>query len=396
MIAPTQPSAISHTPEASSRKGLPWRRPAASMWRSILVAAAIMACGALAFLLTHGYATGWNWKDDLWDAGYYFRIAFSGYRSGDGHILAFLPGYPILLAPAARLLPQFPFLASFITSSILSMIGGAALYRLLRKRLDTWTSLAGVALLAFSPFAVYLYNGYSEPAFFVCALLTLVWLTDGYLLLAALSTGYAFLCRPYAFALLPLFLPVAWQLVRQRDFWKLGWIVLLGAAPALIYCGWMYHAFGDPFVAAKAINNWHQYESISASWPLPVRTMLVFHFTFRDSAPGTWSLSLIMYFLAACATLAAAGSLPGKLVVYSLLLLVCVYFTDALVPVNLGRHAMLAFAAYPAIAAVLYGTKSDGMWASASRHGAFAIALLFFVAIFIVMGIRFSLGLWVS
>jgi len=368
----------------------------ASTWPGTLAAAAIMACGALSFLLTHGYATGWNWTNDLWDTGYYFQIASSGYRSGGGHALAFLPGYPILLAPAARLLPQLPFLASFITSSILSILGGAVLFRLLCKRLDTWTSLAGIALLAFSPFAIYFYNGYSEPAFFVCVVLTLAWLTDGYLLLAAFATGYAFLCRPYAFALLPLFLPVAWQLVRQRDFWKLGWIVLLGAAPALIYCAWMYHSFGDPFMAAKALTHWQKYESISGSWPLPIRTMLAFHFAFRDSAPGTWSLSLITYFLAACATLAAAGRLPGKLVVYSLLLLVCVYFTDALVPVNLGRHAMLAFAACPAIAALLYGTKSDGAWATASRHGAFAIALLFFIATFVVMGSRFSLGLWVS
>lgn len=396
MMSRTQTSAACHITESGNRLGSPSRGRDGLTWPGTIAAAAIVVCGALVFLLTHGYATGWNWTKDLWDAGYYFQIASSGYRSGDGHVLAFLPGYPILLAPAARLLPQLPFLASFITSSILSTAGGTMLYRLLRRRLGTWTSLCGIALLAFSPFAIYLYNGYSEPAFLVCVVLTLAWLTDGYLLLAAFATGYAFLCRPYAVALLPLFLPAAWQLMRQRNFWKLGWIVLLGAAPALIYCAWMYHVFGDPLVAAKALNHWQQYESISASWPLPIRTMLAFHFTFRDSAPGTWPLSLIMYFLAASATLAAAGRLPGKLVVYSLLLLVCVYFTDALVPVNLGRHAMLAFAACPAIAAVLYGTKSDGAWASASRHGAFAVALLFFIATFIVTGNRFSLGLWVS
>ncbi|HEX5952098.1 MAG TPA: hypothetical protein VFY94_02885 [Rhodanobacteraceae bacterium] len=365
--------------------------------RGTLAAAAVMACAALVFFVTHGYQTGWRLTGEHWDAGYYFKIATSGYRADPTQaLLAFLPGYPIFLAPAAQLLPNHPFLASFITSSILSIIGGAALYRLLRRRLDAWTSLAGIALLAFSPFSIYLYNGYSESAFLLAAALALVWLAGGRPVPAALATGYAFLCRPYALALAVLFIPVAWRLLRERDIWKLGWIVVLGTLPTLLYCAYLYHAFGDPFIPLKSLADWHKYQSISHAWPRPIRTLYAFLFAFRDSSPGSWSLSLAMYPLAACATLAAAARLPARLVVYSLLVLACVYLTDALIPLNLGRHAMLAFATGPALAAVIYGRERGPAWTAAAQHAAFAIAFLFFMGTFIVMGIHFSLGQWVS
>lgn len=361
-----------------------------------LAAGAIMAAAAAVFFVTHGYATGWNLSHELWDADYYFGIAAAGYRGGSSHLLAFLPGYPILLIPAARLLSATPFLASFVTSSILSVLGGVVLYRVLRRHLGAGISLAGIALLAFSPFSIYLFNGYSEPAFFLAAVLALLCLQEGRLLPAAAAVGYAFICRPYAIALVPLFLPPVWRLLRERDIWKTGWIVVLGALPALLYCGWMYHFVGDPFIASKALTHWDQYETISSAWPLPIRTWFAFRFAFRDSAPGSWALSLIFYFLAACAILAAAGRLPRRLTVYSLLLLACVYFTDALAPVNLGRHALLAFAAGPAIAVTLYARRDGTAWAAAARHCGFALALLFFVGAFIVMGTRFSQGMWVS
>lgn len=367
-----------------------------SRWPGSFVAAAIMLCAAATFFLVHGFATGWNLTSELWDTGYYFQIARSGYHSAGDRALAFLPGYPILLMPAAHLLTWQPFLASFLTSTLLGAIAGALLFRLLRKHMDTWTSLAGIALLAFSPFSIYLYNGYSEPAFFLCVALTLTWLGNGRLLLAAAATGYAFLCRPYAIALVPLFAPAAWRLLRERDFWTLGRVVALGAVPGLLYAGWMYHAFGDPFIAFKTLAHWKQYESISSAWPWPIRAMYGFYLAFRDSASGSAALSLIAFFLGAIAVLASASRLPCQLVAYSLLLLACVALGDGLDPVNLGRHSLLAFAAFPGIAAMLYSTQATGKWASRMRHCTFAVALLFFAALFTVMAVRFSQGLWVS
>lgn len=368
----------------------------ASMPIGMLAAAALMLCAAAAFFLTHGFTTGWNLTSEAWDTGYYFQIARSGYHSIGDRALAFLPGYPILLMPAARLLAWQPFLASFLTSTLLSTIAGVSLFRLLRQCMDTWTSLAGIALLAFSPFSIYLYNGYSEPAFFLCVVLTLTWLGNGRLLLAAAATGYAFLCRPYAIALVPLFMPAAWRLLRERDFWTLGRMVALGAAPGLLYAGWMYHAFGDPFIAFKTLAHWKQYESISSAWPWPIRAMYGFYFAFRDSAPGSAALSLMACWLAVIVVLASALRLPRQLVAYSLLLLACVVMGDALDPVNLGRHCMLAFAAFPGIAALLYPTPATGRQASRAQHCAFAVTLLFFAALFVVMTMRFSQGLWVS
>lgn len=365
-------------------------------WRGTLAAGAIVASAALVFLLVHGLTAGWNSITENWDAGYYFRIAAGGYGAVRGNLQAFLPGYPVLLAPAARLLPQAPFLASFITSSTLSVLAGGVLFHLLRERLDATTALAGIALLAFSPFSIYLYNGYSEAAFILAASLTLWWLANKHLLLAAAATGFALICRPFAIALLPLFLPEAWHLLRKRDFWTLGRMVLLGALPSLLYFGYMQHAYGDPFIGAKALAHWEQYEPISHAWSLPVRTMYGFYFSFQNAAPGTWMLSLGMYFFSVVTVLAACSRLPRRLSAYSLLLLACVYLADALVPINLGRHALLAFAFAPAFAILLKDGHSESEYGAISRYAAFGIAFAFFASMFVVTSIRFSQGLWVS
>jgi hypothetical protein len=365
-------------------------------WRGTLAAGAIVAGAAIVFLLVHGFVTGWNFTTENWDAGYYFRIAASGYGTTRGNIQAFLPGYPVLLAPGARLLPQAPFLASFITSSMLSILAGGVLYRVLRERLDTATALIGIALLAFSPFSIYFYNGYSEAAFILAASLTLLWLAERHLLLAAVATGYALICRPYALALLPLFLPGAWLLLGKRDFWTLGRMVFLGALPSLLYFGYMQHVYGDPFIGAKVLTHWEQYEPISQAWPLPVRTMYGFYFSFQNAAPGTWMLSLGMYFFSVITVLAACSRLPWRLAAYSLLLLACVYATDALVPINLGRHALLAFAFAPALAILLGNGHSESRCAAITRHAASGIALAFFASMFVVTSMRFCQGLWVS
>lgn len=361
-----------------------------------LAAAAIMACAALVFFVAHGYATHWNFVAEHWDANFYYQIARGGYHSAHDQTLAFLPGYSILLIPATRLFSQHPFFASFVTSSILSVLGGTVLYRLLRLRLDIGTSLAGIALFAFSPFAIYFFNGYSEAAFLLAAALALLWLATDDPLPAAFAAGYALLCRPYALALLPLFLPIAWQLLRARDFWRLGWMVALGALPILAYAGYLYYAFGDPFLPWKTLSLWHKYQSISHAWPRPIRTLYGFYFAYRNAAPGSWALSLFMYFVTVCATLAASARLPCRLTTYGILVCVCVYLTDALIPVNLGRHVLLAFAAGPAIAAIVYADRHATVWQRLAAHAAFAMAFLFSAGTFIVMGMRFSAGLWVS
>jgi Gpi18-like mannosyltransferase len=375
--------------------------PAAGQQRTWLVpdtlaAAAIMVCAALVFFMTHGYATHGNFVAAHWDANFYYQIARHGYHSAHDQTLAFLPGYSILLIPATRLFAHHPFIASFVTSSILSVLGGAVLYRLLRLRLDIGTSLAGIALFAFSPFAIYFFNGYSEAAFLLAAALALLWLATDDPLPAAFAAGYALIWRPYALALLPLFLPIAWQLLRARDFWRLGRMITLGALPILAYAGYLYYAFGDPFLPWKTLSLWHKYQSISHAWPRPVRTLYAFYFAYRNNAPGSWALALFIYFVTACATLVASARLPRQLVVYSVLVLACVYLTDALIPVNLGRHELLAFAASPAIAAIVYMDRHATPWQRVAAHAAFAMAFLFSIGTFIVMSMRFSAGLWVS
>lgn len=362
-----------------------------------LLAGGIIACAALAFFAVHGIATHWDLTHEAWDANWYSRIAASGYHGVHPQKLAFLPGYPLLLAPVVHALGfDLRFLASFLTSSVLSILGGIALFRVLRARCNTATSLLGIALLAFSPFAIYLYNGYSEAAFFLCVSLALLSLQRGRLLLAAGITGYAFLCRPYALALVPLFIPAAWVLVRERNLLKLGGIVALGALPTLLYCAYMQHAFGDPFIGSTTLAQWRRYDSISHAWPYWTRTLYGFHFAFRNNAPGTSALSLIAYFAAVITLLAVGGRIPRRLLAYSLLLLACVYLSDALIPRNLGRHTLLAFGCGPALAAALLPAPNIRGWTQSGRYVACGITLLFFMALFVTTSLRYSMKLWVS
>ncbi|GEM_PF-5843203 len=360
----------------------------------------IVFCAAAVFFVAHGLVTQWDLAGNNWDARHYFAIASHGYPAIssvlDNGYAGFLPGYPLLLAPAAHLFPQEAFLASFITSTLLSSLGAICLLRVLRQRLELQTALAGIALLAFSPFAIYLYNGYSEVALFAGAMLVLYLLQRGRFLLAAAIAGYALICRPHAIALLPLFVPHGWRLLRSGNWFELGAMVALWALPGLVYGFWMLHLYGDPFALSKTLTLWGRFENIGHAWPLPVRAGYSAWLSFGYNGPNAWALCLCAWLLALVATLAGARHLPCTLVVYGLCVLLFIWFTTGLVPTNLGRHSLMVFTTGPAIATGLVPRSSDSLMVRCAAWGAFAAALVSFSAIFIVMTVRFSFGQWVS
>ncbi|HSP38167.1 MAG TPA: mannosyltransferase family protein [Frankiaceae bacterium] len=120
-----------------------------------------------------------------WDAGWYLRIAQHWYfwppfqqdrlGYGQGHI-AFLPLPPLLIKITQLFTGSFA-LAGLLVSAAASAIALVALVRLVRLELgdlpdqlrDTGARAAPL-LLAFSPYAVFLFLPYSEPVFLACAI----------------------------------------------------------------------------------------------------------------------------------------------------------------------------------------------------------------------------------
>lgn len=365
----------------------------------VIVAVLIASLAAATFFVAHGMATGWNWVAEKWDGIYYYYIALHGYvKQGYGGEakFSFLPGYSILLIPATRALPSTPFLASFFTSSILTAIGSALLYRLLRKWMQLWPCLAAIALLVFSPFAIYLYNGYAEAALFVCVAGALLCVHSGRILGGAALAGFALICRPHAIALLPVLFVPAWRLLRAGEILRLGLAVLLVAAPFLLYAFYMLHLAGDPFIIFKRLTMWTRYGVIAQAWPMATKVLYSFYYSLREGGPNVWVLSLGMFFLSWAAILMAIGRIPVELVAYGLFALAFVFATEGLVPLNLGRHSMAAFAVGPALAACIYARATESATQRIASHLCFIAVLLAFFAAFVMMSQRFSLGQWVS
>ena len=365
----------------------------------IILAVLIVSSAAATLFLVHGIATAWNVVAEKWDGIYYYYIALNGYVSqgyGGEAKFSFLPGYSILLIPATRLLPSAPFLASFLTSSALTATGGALLYRLLRSSLRQWPSLAAIALLAFSPFAIYLYDGYAEAALFACVAGALLCLHSRRILGAAALAGFALICRPHAIALLPLFAVPGWRLLRTRQIFKLGLTITLISTPFILYAIYMLHLTGDSLIIAKRLTMWTRYGVIAQAWPIGTKILYSFYYSFREGGPNVWALSLGMFFLSWAATLKTVDKIPAELLAYGLLTLAFVFVTDALVPLNLGRHSMAAFTIGPALAACIYPRTRQHMGARVANHLCFISVLLVFVAMFVMMAQRFSLGQWVS
>lgn len=365
----------------------------------IVLAILIASLAAATFFVAHGIATGWDRVAEKWDGIYYYYLALNGYvKQGYGGEakFSFLPGYSILLIPAAKALPSTPFLASFFTSSVLTATGSALLYRLLREWLQLWPSLAAIALLVFSPFAIYLYNGYSEAALFVCAAGALLCLRSHRLVGAAAFTGFALICRPHAIALLPLFVSPAWRLLRSGQILRLGLVTALVTTPFVLYALYMLHVAGDPFVIVKRMTMWTRYGVIAQAWPVGTKILYSFYYSFREGGPNIWVLSLGMFFLSWTVILMAIGRIPVELASYGLLTLIFVLVTEGLIPLNLGRHSMAAFAAGPALAACIYQRAHQSLTQRIASHLCFISVLLIFLAGFVMMAERFSLGQWVS
>jgi hypothetical protein len=279
-----------------------------------------------------------------WDAGWYLRIARTGY-SWFGSTEAFFPFFPLLWRGVGTLLAHPDtsirwYAAGMVASNLAALVGFVAVAMLIFDETRS-RSVAGrtVQVLAAYPLAFYLAAPFSEGLFLATASLSLLFTRRGWWWAAAGSAYLAGLTRPSAVILL---LPMAWEYARQHGWWsRPAWtgatllarlrelavgIPVVGGVPLgiLTYMAYLWRHTGNPLQFVASQKAW----SRVAQPPWTTAQLLLQHLA-AQPAWGYWQqivlLDVALFLLFAAITLAAIRTVPFAFTLYMAgLLAVCV------------------------------------------------------------------------
>ena len=376
--------------------------PPAGIWFPLIV----FALSLTLFLCVRGYARIGSpiTKPLLWDGAWYQQIVEQGYFTDgnlyESHNVVYAPLYPILCAGVKRLFSTPTFYAMLIVSAGCALGAMMALYRLLTRMTSQSAAMWSLLFLAFGPFSVFLYSGYSEPLFLFLAVLFFYALIDERWMTAGLIAGIASASRPYG----PIMaLTLAFAATRSyflANGWKLNLSSrqLQGAAIGLPLCFtgtaafslYLYHRFGDPLLFVHNGISWTDTGS-----PSPFLDGLAFAYIPRGIMEnflyfGPFSpslLGLLLFALGPVLIVWLWHELPPLVIFFMLASFLFLHFTllerDVEI-VNLGRHfTLLPF--YPLLLAFAVDPKRMGRL----KFVPAALLLLSFVALNIAYTIMY-------
>ncbi len=373
----------------------------------------VFALSLALFLLARGYARIGSpiTQPLVWDGAWYQQIVEQGYFTDgnlyESHNVVYAPLYPMLCAGMKRVLSIPTFYAMLIVSAGCTLGAMLFLYRLLARMFPESVAKWSLLFLAFGPFSVFLYSGYSEPLFLFLAVLFFSALMDERWVTAGLIAGIASASRPYG----PIMaLTLAFAAARSyylANGWKLklrSW-QLQGAAIGLPLCFtgtaafslYLNHRFGDPLLFIHNGISWTDTGS-----PSPLLDGLAFAYIprgvledFRYFGPFFPGLAgLALFALGPVLIFWLWRELPPLVIFFMLASFLFLHVTlierDVEI-VNLGRHfTLLPF--YPLLLAIAVDPKRMG------RLKFVPAALLFvgFVALDIAYTIMFFYKRFVS
>jgi hypothetical protein len=199
----------------------------------------------------------------------YIYIALSGY--GTETSTAFFPLWPLLLhivgAPLGASTHLY-YLIGIVLANILFFLALVLLYLLTVELFDHQTARKALIYLAFAPYALFFFIGYTESLFLVLCLATFYCLQRaakygdiGYWWLAGLSGLLAALTRSQGFLLTVPFSVVfaqrylvasKIQLTAWREKMMALLPILLIPLGVLVYMGYLWYAKGNPLLFSKA------------------------------------------------------------------------------------------------------------------------------------------------
>jgi Gpi18-like mannosyltransferase len=200
---------------------------------------------------------------DRWDSGQFTHIATKGYDAL--YRMAFFPLFP-LLERILAVIVRNPFVAGLIISNLATLAMFMVLYRLVVEDFDADIAWRSVLYLAVFPTAFFLAAAYNESLFLFFSILSFYYMRKGRWWLAGLAALFASLTRSIAVC---LFIPFAYEYLRQRDFqWRrIGVSILSGVGiigGILIFCLYGYAAFHDPLAFVQAQKVWNR--QLSFPW----------------------------------------------------------------------------------------------------------------------------------
>jgi hypothetical protein len=335
---------FAHAP--STPQPLAWRAialRAALLWLATRVALAV--CGVTAVLFgfaaagqpqaghsIHTFIATWQ----RWDSEWYLPIAQRGYWSATQ--TAFFPLYPLLVHILIVLASGHVLVAGLLVSNLAALAAFIGLALLTVGEAGFDAAPHGVRIFAAYPLAFFLAAPYSDSLFVALAVFSLFCARRGHWGWAAVCACLASLTHLTAVVLI---VPLAWEFVRQHDWWRGdGWraqwrdprglaqlAALLGAAPAgiLTYMAYLNARFGKPTTFLSAEHHFWDHQPM-----LPWQSLRLAAHTFRTAAPGSYDQMRMLVDYAPLAlfallTLCTVRRQPVSFTLYMLgLLYVCI------------------------------------------------------------------------
>lgn len=300
----------------------------------------------------------------VWDAVWYGTIIDRGYWT-DGntsvmHNVVFLPLYPLVCRAVKHLLSIATPDAMLLVSALSTMVMLALVYNLLAPLYSAFVVRMTTLFLAFGPFSVFLYSGYSEALFLSLLALFFVLLLRKQYWAAGIVTGIASACRPYA----PL-LVIVLILEAARQYYSANGLRLKVSSSLLLqllvaiplsftglaaYTMWSYYRFDDPLAFAHGYLAWSSHHAL----PTGMADLIGFHYimdamgsyAFASGITSPLVIGLILFASGPVLMFCLRKELfPSALAFMVLMFLLCHFniVNDRVEITNLGRHFSLFF-----------------------------------------------------
>jgi hypothetical protein len=253
---------------------------------TLLIKAALLALGAVAYLILGGASISspldvlkvWNW----WDGPHYLDVAVYGYMAHDPGItptysltgdldlfIVFYPLYPWLVG-AVNWVVHEPLVSAFAVTGVASLFVAPLLYRLVKLDEGHSVAIRSAWFLLILPTAFFLHIGYTEALFLALALGSFLAARTDRWWLAGLLGGLAALTRVNGLVLIPALAAEAatqwFERPKGERRLRVDWLAI-GLVPVgfAVYLGVNFAVYGDA-LAFLRIQDEHWFKSLAPPW----------------------------------------------------------------------------------------------------------------------------------
>ncbi|KAB8140562.1 hypothetical protein F8S13_22700 [Chloroflexia bacterium SDU3-3] len=328
------------------RLGL-WLAGAASLWASqpLNALGQRLSWNGTAFAPADGLrcalATCWT----VWDGDYYKAIALHGYtfQGVTWPSISFFPLYPLLIRLLLPLFGGSAALAALFVSHVALLAALLLLHRLLIADFGERVADRSIWMLLLFPMSMFFAAGYTESLALALVVL-LVWAIRGQRWWLAGAAGF-FL----ALARLPgvLAAPILLYAYLDHVGWRwraLRWPALASLLPPLglaLFMAYQWRRFGTPWAFLIAQRQWEQ--QLSPPWVIPLTLIQ----RLGEQPLAIYGLHLAFWLLGIALAATVCLRMPR---IYQLVLLIWLPAFLASWAFSLGRHMLVGFPAFVALA----------------------------------------------